>query len=230
VSSGTKILVVDDEPAILRALTTNLRARGYIVSGVETAEEALAKVEEGAPDLLVLDLMLPKMSGLELCEAIRREWTFPILVLSARGEERAKVRALDLGADDYVTKPFGIDEVIARIRALLRRPAGMQVQTGTIEVGSLAIDLGTREARRNGQAVELTAREYDVLLYLMRNAGKVVTHRMLLGAVWGPEYKQEAQYLRVFVNRLRRKIEEDPAHPRHIVTDPGVGYRVLPVE
>jgi two-component system KDP operon response regulator KdpE len=230
VSDATRILVVDDEPAIVRALTTNLRARGYDVGAVGTGEEALAQVGDAPPDLLLLDLMLPTMSGLEVCEAIRREWSFPILILSARGEERAKVRALDLGADDYVTKPFGMDELFARIRALLRRPTSLQIQSGTLEVGSLTIELETREARRDGRPIDLTAREYEVLLYLMRNAGKVVTHRMLLAEVWGPEYTQETQYLRVFINRLRRKIEDEPAHPRHIVTDPGVGYRILPVE
>jgi two-component system KDP operon response regulator KdpE len=151
------------------------------------------------------------------------------LVLSARGEELTKVRALDLGADDYLTKPFGMDELLARVRALLRRPSTNLSPGGVIHIGPLAIDLDTRAVARDGTALDLTAREFDVLAYLARNSGRVVTHRQMLADVWGPEYNGETQYLRVFVNRLRRKIEDDPAHPRMIVTEPGVGYRLLPL-
>jgi len=179
-------------------------------------------------DLVILDLMLPGLSGLEVCKALRAESAVPILVLSARGEERAKVHALDLGADDYVTKPFGMDEVLARIRALLRRPAAsLATESGLLQAGDLAVDLDARDARQGGVPLDLTAREFEVLAFLMRHAGKVVTHRLLLGGVWGPEYVAETQYLRVFVNRLRRKIGDDPAHPRYIATEPGVGYRFL---
>jgi two-component system KDP operon response regulator KdpE len=230
VSKGTLILVVDDEPAIRRTLHTNLTARGYDVNAVETGEEALRRIEESPPDLVLLDLMLPGMSGLDVCRAIRAESSVPILVLSARGEERAKVRALDLGADDYVTKPFGMDELLARMRALLRRTPGTTVETGTVRAGNLCIDLDTRRAYRDDAPVDLTARELDVLIYLMRHAGKVVTHRMLLAEVWGSEYGRETQYLRVFVSRLRRKIEDDPVHPTHILTEPGIGYRLQPAE
>ncbi len=227
-SKGTGILVVDDEPAIRRTLQTNLTARGYEVTAVETGEEALRRVAQEPPDLVLLDLMLPGMSGLDVCRAIRAESSVPILVLSARGEERAKVRALDLGADDYLTKPFGMDELLARMRALLRRTPGTTIEGGKLEVGNLGVDLDTRRASRNGTAIDLTARELDVLIFLMRHAGKVVTHRMLLAEVWGPEYGRETQYLRVFVSRLRRKIEDDPVHPAHILTEPGIGYRLQP--
>lgn len=226
--SGPRILVVDDEPAIRRTLRANLSARGYAVTAVETGEEALRQAAEQAPDLVILDLMLPGMSGLDVCRALRAESTVPILVLSARGEERAKVRALDLGADDYVTKPFGMDELLARVRALLRRPAGATSMAGTLRLDIFVIDLDARRVQRDGEPLDLTPREFDVLAYLMRNAGKVVTHRLLLAEVWGPEYGGETQYLRVFINRLRHKIEDDPAHPRHILTEPGVGYRFLP--
>jgi two-component system KDP operon response regulator KdpE len=179
------------------------------------------------PDLVILDLLLPGLSGLDVCRALRAASTVPILVLSARGEEQTKVQALDLGADDYLTKPFGMDELLARVRALLRR-LGASSTAGTLQIGALVVDLDARQAWRDGQALDLTPREFDVLAYLMRHAGKVVTHRRLLAEVWGPQYKDETQYLRVFVNRLRAKIGDDPAHPRYIATEPGVGYRVLP--
>jgi two-component system KDP operon response regulator KdpE len=151
----------------------------------------------------------------------------PILVLSARGEERTKVQALDLGADDYLTKPFGMDELVARVRALLRRPATLTSTGGVLHVGPFTVDLDARQVHRSERTLNLTAREFDVLAYLVRNAGKVVTHRLLLAEVWGPDYRAETQYLHVFINRLRRKIEDDPAHPQYIVTEPGAGYRFL---
>lgn len=226
---GPRVLVVDDEPAILRTLRTNLGKRGYEVSAAESGEEALRRMDAESPDLVILDLMLPDISGLEVCRRIRLESAVPILVLSARGEERAKVHALDLGADDYVTKPFGMDELLARTRALLRRHPQTIVETGTISAGDIAIDLDTRAVTRAGEPLTLTARELDVLVYLVRHAGKIVPHRLLLSEVWGPEYAEDTQYLRVFINRLRRKIERNPARPDRILTEPGVGYRLQPV-
>jgi two-component system KDP operon response regulator KdpE len=226
--SGSRILVVDDEPAMLRTLRTNLTARGYDVISAQTGEEALRQAAEHTPTLVILDLMLPGISGLDVCRALRAESAVPILVLSARGEERTKVRALDLGADDYLTKPFGMDELLARVRALMRRPANASVTVGTLEVGPFQVDLDAREVRRDGRSIDLTPREFDVLAYLTSHAGKVVTHRLLLAVVWGPEYSGETQYLHVVVNRLRHKIELDPSQPHSIVTEPGIGYRFLP--
>jgi len=230
--NAPRILVVDDEPAIRRTLRANLVARGYDVTAVETGEEALASTLARAYDLVILDLMLPGLSGLDVCRDLRAQSAVPILVLSARGEERAKVRALDLGADDYLTKPFGMDELLARVRALLRRPpvalGSADAESGTLRAGDLAVDLARRQAWRGAAPLDLTPREFDVLAYLVRHAGKVATHRVLLADVWGPDYSSETQYLRVFINRLRRKIEPDPAHPTYIVTEPGVGYRLLP--
>ncbi len=227
--SGLRVLVVDDEPAIRRTLRANLVARGYDVDAVETGEEALASAAEYRPDLVILDLMLPGLSGLDVCRDLRAQSAVPILVLSARGEERAKVRALDLGADDYLTKPFGMDELLARVRALLRRPpvASAAAQGGLLRAGPLVVDFDGHRALRDGAPLDLTPREFDVLAYLVRHAGKVVTHRVLMADVWGPDYGGETQYLRVFINRLRRKIEPDPAHPTYILTEPGVGYRLL---
>lgn len=228
--SEAHILVVDDEPAIRRTLRANLAARGYAVTVVETGEQAVQEAMARRPHLVILDLMLPGMSGLETCRALRAQSGVPILVLSARGEETTKVQALDLGADDYLTKPFGIDELLARVRALLRRSTGTPGAGGTLRVGSLVLDVETRQARHDAVSLDLTAREFDILAFLMRHAGKVVTHRLLLKEVWGPEYDGETQYLRVFINRLRRKIEADPAHPRYILTEPGVGYRLVPAQ
>jgi two-component system KDP operon response regulator KdpE len=225
--SGARILVVDDEPALRRTLQANLGARGYDVTAVETGEAALQQAGVQLPDLVILDLLLPGLSGLDVCRALRATSEVPILVLSARGEEQTKVQALDLGADDYLTKPFGMDELLARVRALLRR-LGATSTAGTLQIGALAVDLDARQVWRDGRALDLTPREFDVLAFLMRHAGKVVTHRLLLAEVWGPQYKCETQYLRVFINRLRAKIGDDPAHPRYIATEPGVGYRVLP--
>lgn len=227
--NGTRILVVDDDPAIRRVLTTSLTVRGYEVRAVETGEDAIRLAAEVPPDLIILDLMLPDLSGIEVCRRVRSMSAVPILVLSARGEERAKVQALNLGADDYVTKPFGMDELLARLRALLRRPPlTEQAKTGVLSIDDLTIDLDRREVRRDTVPLHLTAREFDILAYLMWHAGKVVTHRMLLADVWGPEYSGETHYLRVFVNRLRQKIEDEPGRPRHLLTEPGVGYRFLP--
>ncbi len=222
------ILIVDDEPAVRRSLRANLAARGYEVTALETGGEALDEFARRPPDLLILDLMLPGISGLEVAGVVRATSSIPILVLSARGEEQTKVDALDLGADDYLTKPFGIDELLARVRALLRRSSSEAGENrGLIEVGSLALNTDAHEIRRNGAPLDLTPREFDVLAFLMHHTGRVVTHRTLLSSVWGPSYGAETQYLRVFINRLRRKIEDDPAHPRYILTEPGVGYRLV---
>jgi two-component system KDP operon response regulator KdpE len=225
--SGESILVVDDEPAIRRTLRANLAARGYAVTTAETGEDALRQAAERMPHLVILDLMLPGLSGLQVCRSLRALSPVPILVLSARGEEATKVQALDLGADDYLTKPFGMGELLARVRALLRRPASPVDTVTPLRVGPLDLDPSTHEARRSGVLLDLTPREFEVLTYLMHNADKVVTHRLLLASVWGQNYESETQILRVFINRLRRKIEDDPAHPTLIVTEPGVGYRLL---
>lgn len=226
--SGLHILVVDDEPAIRRTLRTNLMASGYDVGTAQSGEEALKEFGRRRIDLVILDLMLPGMTGIEVCEAIRTTSSVPILVLSARGEEQTKVRALDLGADDYLTKPFGIDELLARVRAVLRRsPLGEVDADGIIQVGGITLNTKAHAVHHDGESLDLTPREYEVLAYLMHHAGKLVTHRVLLNAVWGPEYGRETHYLRVFINRLRRKVEDDPAHPLYIITEPGVGYRLV---
>lgn len=222
------ILVVDDEPSVRRSLRANLVARGYEVTAVETGGEALDAFARRTPDLLILDLMLPGVSGLEVAGIVRATSSVPILVLSARGEEQTKVEALDLGADDYLTKPFGIDELLARVRALLRRASSEAGENGgLVEVGGLSLNTDAHEIRRNGAPIDLTPREFDVLAFLMRHTGSVVTHRTLLSSVWGTGYGAETQYLRVFINRLRHKIEDDPTRPRYILTEPGVGYRLV---
>jgi two-component system KDP operon response regulator KdpE len=222
------ILVVDDDPVILRTLRSNLAARGYDVATAETGEEALQSANNLPPNLVILDLMLPGMSGLEVCETLRRELICPILVLSAHGEERLKVRALDLGADDYLTKPFSMDELLARVRALLRRQPSMPGRPRALTAGDFQVDLDAHQAIHAGIPLDLTHRELEILLFLLQHAGQVVTHRMLLENVWGPEYDAETQYVRVYINRLRHRVEHDPAHPRHILTVPGVGYRLVP--
>jgi two-component system KDP operon response regulator KdpE len=225
--TGESILVVDDEPAIRRTLRANLAARGYDVYAAETGEEGLRHVVARMPRLIILDLMLPGLSGLEVCRSLRAMSGVPILVLSARGEEATKIQALDLGADDYLTKPFGMGELLARVRALLRRPQ-VPADLGTpLKVGPLDLDPSTHEARLDGAPLDLTPREFEVLAYLMRHADKVITHRLLLTAVWGPNYENDTQSLRVYINRLRRKVEDDPAHPTLLITEPGVGYRLL---
>ena len=222
---GARILVVDDEPQILRSLRTSLTAGGYEVQTAASGEESLRLLEARLPDLVLLDLMLPGISGLDVCRAIRARSSVPIIVLSARGEERDKVAALDLGADDYLTKPFGIDELLARIRAALRRAAGIGGPATVIDAGDLCVDVDRRQVTLNGVEEKLTATQFDLLKVLVVNAGRVLTHSYLLRSVWGPEYEHDTQVLRVFIAQLRRKVEADPAHPRHIVTESGVGYR-----
>jgi two-component system, OmpR family, KDP operon response regulator KdpE len=223
--SGARVLVVDDEPQILRALQTNLRGAGYEVETAETAEQALAAAAIGRPDAVILDLVLPDRSGTEVSRELRSWSSVPIIVLSAVGEEHEKVAALDAGADDYVTKPFGMDELLARLRAALRRsaPSGEPV----IRVGELEIDLEKRAVTVAGAPVSLTPHEFELLALLARNEGKLLTHRTILREVWGPAYGTESHYLHVYVSQLRRKIEPDPARPRFLLTEPGAGYRLV---
>jgi two-component system, OmpR family, KDP operon response regulator KdpE len=222
------ILVVDDESQITRVLRTSLSSHGYDIRVANDGETALEIMKDWAPDLVITDLAMPNMDGLELCRRLRTKTPIPIIVLSVRGEERTKVKALDAGADDYVTKPFGMEELLARVRAnLRRRPAG-GADLGTVEVGHFAIDPEARSVLVKSRPVHLTPKEFDLLLYLARHAGKVVTHRALLGAVWGGESTEQVEYLRVFVNQLRKKLEPSPNSPRYIVTDPWVGYRFEP--
>jgi two-component system KDP operon response regulator KdpE len=219
------ILVVDDEPQILRVMRTGLPPRGYDVRVASSGEEALDEISKEMPDLIILDLMMPGLSGLEVCRRVREFASVPIIVLSAKGAESDKVAALDLGADDYVTKPFGMDELLARVRAVLRRAFASEPDSRVLTVGDLTIDTDTRQVVVAGREVKLTPKEFDVLKYLVTNAGKVVTHRALLQAVWGWQSSDQTEYLRVFINQLRRKIEPDPRHPRYILTEPWVGYR-----
>jgi two-component system KDP operon response regulator KdpE len=224
--SGARILVVDDEPQVLRLLRTSLSERGYEVVAAATGEEAIEILNRRLPDVMILDLVLPGMSGLDVCRALRERSSLPVIVLSAHGDERDKVLALDLGADDYLTKPFGIEELLARIRVALRHSAGPGGRTQPVfETGDLRIDFEARRVWRGDAEVRLTPTEYELLRYLVQNADKALTHGMILRAVWGAEYAGESQYLRVYIPQLRRKLEADPTRPRFIVTEPGVGYR-----
>jgi two-component system, OmpR family, KDP operon response regulator KdpE len=223
VSSG-RILVVDDEPQIRRALKTALAGHGYDVEVAEDGAAALTAIPTWAPDAVVLDLMMPGVDGFEVVRQTRTWSQVPIVVLSARGEERAKVEALDLGADDYLTKPFGIDELLARLRAVLRRAGAPQ--SPRITVGDVTIDVARHVVTKGGEEVHLTPTEYDLLRVLATNAGKVLTHRQLLERVWGGYAAENSQQLRVYVNYLRRKLEDDPSRPRLLVTEPGIGYRL----
>jgi two-component system KDP operon response regulator KdpE len=223
--TGTRVLVVDDEPQILRALETTLRGAGYAVDTAATGEEALARAAARPPEAVILDLVLPDRSGLEVCRELRAWSTVPILVLSVVSEEREKVDALDAGADDYVTKPFGVDELLARLRAALRRASPSSEPV--IEVGELSIDLERRQVTARGALVQLTPHEFDLLRLLAQHEGKLLTHRMILREVWGPAYQSESHYLHVYVSQLRRKLEADPARPRYLLTEPGAGYRLV---
>lgn len=224
-TTGARILVVDDEASIRRSLKVNLESRGYMVDAVETGEKAMKAFENRRPDLLILDLLMPGMGGIDVVRKLRAVSTIPIIVLSAIGEETEKVKALELGADDYMTKPFGMEELFARIRSLLRRAAGATSAAPVFVAGDLSVNFDRREVTLDGQLVKLTPTEYDLLKYMIEHAGKVLTHRMLLQEIWGQAYVDQAQYLRVFVGQLRKKIEKHPGRPRFILTDPGVGYR-----
>lgn len=223
--SKPKVLVVDDEPETVKYVAANLRARGYHVLTAEDGRTALKMFGESVVDLIVLDIMMPGPDGFEVCQAIRRQSDVPIIMLSARGREKDVVRALNMGADDYLTKPFGVEEMLARVRAVLRRTAYVPTAPRPpLVVGDLEIDFGARRAMIQGHEVDLTRTEYDLLAYLAVNAGRVLSHRVLLQAVWGPEYGEESEYLWAYIRRLRRKIEPDPSNPRYILTHPGVGY------
>jgi two-component system, OmpR family, KDP operon response regulator KdpE len=225
-AKGASVLVVDDEPPIRRLLRTSLGAQGYDVSEAGSGRDALAVIEREEPDLVILDLGLPDLNGIEVIRAVRAHSTVPIIVLSVRDDERGKVEALDLGADDYVTKPFGVEELVARIRTALRHRFQAQGEKPLFVAGELAVDLVRRSVKRGGEEVHLSPKEYDLLAELVVNAGKVLTHRHILSKVWGPAHTEDAQYLRVFIRNLRHKLEPDPARPRHILTEPGVGYRL----
>ncbi len=224
--SGHKILVADDEPQIRRALIMALRGHGYEVEAAEDGEDALTRLASWSPDAMVLDLVMPKLDGFEVLREVRTWSEMPIIVLSARGREADKVTALDLGADDYLTKPFGIEELLARLRAVLRRvnPGNDEV----MRVQNITIDARNHVVTRDGQEVHLTPTEFDLLAVLATSAGKVMTHRLLLERVWGGYAADNAQQLRVYINYLRRKLEADPADPTLIVTEPGIGYRLRP--
>jgi two-component system, OmpR family, KDP operon response regulator KdpE len=223
--SAARVLVVDDEPLFRRALVTNLRGAGYDVEAAASAEEALTSAGLRAPEVVILDLVLPDGRGTDVCRELRRWSEAPIILVSAVGDEAEKIDALDAGADDYVTKPFAIGELLARMRAVLRR-SGPQREP-VIEIGELELDLEKRSVRVRGELVHLTPTEFDLLRVLMLNQDKLMTHNAVLRDVWGPAYQRESSYLHVYVSQLRRKIEPDPAHPRYILTEPGVGYRLV---
>jgi two-component system, OmpR family, KDP operon response regulator KdpE len=223
----SKILVVDDDQQLLRALRINLSARGYHTVVAQDGAAALTAASRERPDLVIVDLGLPDMDGVDVVEGIRGWSAVPVIVLSARHLEQAKVRALDAGADDYVTKPFGMDELLARIRAALRR-AAPAVAEPVVRTDAFTVDLAARRVTRDGADVRLTPTEWHVLEVLVRHAGKLVPHRQLLQEVWGPRYESETNYLRVYLAQLRAKLEPDPARPRFLLTEPGMGYRFQP--
>jgi two-component system KDP operon response regulator KdpE len=222
--TASRVLVVDDEPQIVRGLRVILTNEGYKVQEATTKQEALDAVSVRPPDAIVLDLVLPDGDGIEVCTEIRRWSQVPIVVLSAVGDERQKVRALDAGADDYVTKPFGSDELLARLRAVLRRRG--EDGDAPVHIGALEIDLADRSVRRDGEQLHLTPIEFDLLGKLAEHPGRLVTHRQLLQEVWGPGYEDETHYLRVHFAHVRAKIEPDPSNPRYVITEPGIGYRL----
>jgi two-component system KDP operon response regulator KdpE len=223
-----RILVVDDEQQITMVMRSGLTKHGFDVRVASEGESALELFQLWVPDLVITDLSMPNMDGLEVCKRLRAISSVPIIVLSVKSDEAVKIEALDAGADDYVTKPFAMGEFLARVRAALRRsPVGEQPEK-VIEERDFRIDLETREISVCGKTIHLSPKEFDLLVYLMRNAGKVLTHRTVLSAVWGGDYVAQNEYLRVFVGRLRKKIEPDPARPRYILTEPWVGYRFMP--
>ena len=220
-----RVLIVDDEPETLKYVGANLKARGYDVVTAADGSEALQRADEDVFDLVLLDITMPGPDGFAVCQALRQRSTVPIIMLSARGQEKDKVKALDLGADDYITKPFGIEELLARVRSSMRRSQQESVISGPLVVGDLALHFDERRVTRGGEEVKLTPTEYALLVQLARSAGKVLSHTVLLQRVWGPEYGEESDYLWAYIRRLRRKLESDPDHPRYILTEPGVGYR-----
>ncbi len=226
-TSRTSVLVVDDEPSLRDFIRKNLEARGFTVHAAANGLEALAIFNTQPLDLIILDVMMPTMDGLETTRRVRQTSLVPIVILSALGEEKDKVAALDLGADDYLTKPFGVDELLARVRAVLRRakPQPVPALASILHAGDITLDPAAHTAIRGSDPLKLTPTEFDLLHYFMRNAGKVITHRELLQRVWGAEYGDEAEYLRVYIRRLRQKTEVDPLNPKHLLTEHGVGYR-----
>jgi two-component system KDP operon response regulator KdpE len=227
-TASPHILVIDDEPQILRALRTILTEKKFKVTTANRGEDGLALAAASMPDIVILDLGLPDMDGIEVCARLR-EWTqCPIIVLSVRDNERDKVAALDKGADDYLTKPFGIEELLARVRVALRHSTRINNnQTSIVEAGQLKIDLAWHVVTREGEDVKLTATEFNLLAYLVSNRGRVLTHQSILKQVWGPADADHTEYLRVYMRQLRKKLEEDPDQPKHLLTEPGVGYRFL---
>jgi two-component system, OmpR family, KDP operon response regulator KdpE len=223
--NGQRVLVVDDEPQILRALGTTLRGAGYEVDTAATVETALAAAVARPPEAVILDLVLPDGTGTDVCRELRTWSDAPVIVLSAVGDEQQKIEALDAGADDYVTKPFSVEELLARLRAVLRRSSS--TLDPVITVGELRIDVPERRVTRDGKRIKLSPHEFDLLRVLAQNLGKLLTHRMLLREVWGPAYQVEAHYLHVYVSHLRRKIEPDPSSPRYLLTESGSGYRLV---
>jgi len=222
----SRILVVDDEPQLLRALGTNLKARGYQVDLAPTGEAALTLAARKHPDLVILDLGLPGIDGVEVIRGLRGWTRVPIIVLSVRETERSKVEALDAGADDFVTKPFGMDELLARLRAALRRAAPGE-EEAVVETADFVVDLAAKRVTRNGTEVRLTPTEWHIVEVLVRNPDKLVTQRQLLQEVWGPQYEKETNYLRVYLAQIRRKLEPDPAQPRYFITEARMGYRFV---
>jgi two-component system KDP operon response regulator KdpE len=225
-AAGPRILVVDDEPAIRRAVSTNLARHDFRVEEAETGQQALDLYASFRPDVIVLDLSLPDFDGLHVIEGVRKRSSTPIIILSVRGGERDKVSALDLGADDYLTKPFSVNELLARIRVALRHVA-RPTSSGVFQAGDLEVDLEHRRVRLAGKEVDLSPTEYDLLKVFVTHPDRVLTHPMLVHDVWGPEYGSESHYLHVYVARLRKKLEADPQRPRYIITEPGVGYRLV---
>jgi two-component system, OmpR family, KDP operon response regulator KdpE len=224
-ADGQRVLVVDDEPQIVRALKVILRSAGYATEAAVSKQEALNAVSVRPPDAMVLDLVLPDGSGVDVCADVRRWSSLPIIVLSAVGDEREKVRALDAGADDYITKPFGTDELLARLRAVLRRVADDGGEP-SVTIGDLTVDLASHAVTMGGEEIHLTPIEFDLLRALTQHRGRLVTHRQLLHEVWGPGYENETHYLRVHVAHIRSKLEPEPSRPRYVITEPGIGYRL----
>lgn len=228
-SEPRKILVVDDESQITRVLRHSLSAHRYDVRTAADGVSALDTFRDWHPDLIITDLQMPEMDGIELCREIRKTSKLPIIVLSVKGEERTKVDALDAGADDYVLKPFGIDELLARVRAALRRsPEGAEATEAKLEDGDFVIDPSTREVLVKGESIHLTPKEFDLLVFLFQNRNKVITHRAILTAIWGGNFTEQTEYLRVFIGQLRKKVEKKPSQPRYLRTEPWVGYRFDP--
>lgn len=222
-----RVLVIDDEYQIVRVLKRSLDAHRYSVRTASDGEAGIELFHDFKPDLVITDLSMPGMDGIEVCRAIRRESEIPIIVLSVKGEERTKVEALDAGADDYITKPFGMNELLARVRAALRRQPSND-EDPVVEAGDFVLNLGEHQISFRGEELHLTPKEFELLAFMIQNNGRVLTHRVLLGKVWGGNYTEQTEYLRVFIGNIRKKIEPDPSDPRYILTEPWVGYRFIP--